>query len=470
MYGAAAILTAATTIILLPLYTHLLTPGEIGQIELLTIVTTIVHVSVALEIAQGLARHLPEAVERLDRRAFASTAFDFTAVAYTLLALVGLAFAAPIAAVFLGSEGSADLVRVAIVATFAAGFMRILLADLRGELRPKAYAVVSILYTVIAVGGAVVLLGLLHTGPQGVFIAQALGAAVGAIVAVRSSSEVRILGAFDRNRLREMLAFSMPLVPSSLGVIVAWSIDRIAIGQLMGVGDVGIFSVGFRIAQAGGLLMVAFQLALTPLIYQRHASPETRDDLERIFRVFVGFAVVVCLAVGLFGGIALALLAPADYAPAAGVIAVLAPAILLANMYVFAPGLGIAKRSGLIAVLSLGVAALNTCLAFALIPILGIYGAATATLIGSATSFVAYMVMSQRTYPVPHRWPRLLSATIIAIGLLVAGTLVRLPPAAEFGFRSLLLFAEVGVVFALGLIEPAVIRGLIGTLRGSRAP
>src|SRR4051794_25313126 len=133
-----------------------------------------------------------------------------------------------------------------------------------------------------------------------------------------------------------MLEFSLPLVPSSLGVILAWSIDRIAVGGLMGVADVGIFSVGFRIAQAGGLLMLAFQLALTPLIYQRHSMPETRDDLEQIFRVFVGFAVVACLAVGLFGGYLLELIAPPQYAPATGVIAILAPAILLSNMYVFA--------------------------------------------------------------------------------------------------------------------------------------
>ena len=59
IYGAATILTAATTFLLLPFYTHLMTPGDIGQIELLTIVASLVYVTAALEVAQGLARHLP---------------------------------------------------------------------------------------------------------------------------------------------------------------------------------------------------------------------------------------------------------------------------------------------------------------------------------------------------------------------------------------------------------------------------
>ena len=70
---------------------------------------------------------------------------------------------------------------------------------------------------------------------------------------------------------------------------------------------------------------------------------------------------------------------------------------------------------------------------------------------------------------VPHRWPRLLTATIIAVGLLAIGSVVGLPDPADFVFRSVLLGIEVAVVLALGLIGPSFIRGLMGILKGSVA-
>src|SRR4051794_18388266 len=121
IYGAAAILTAGTTFLLLPLYTNLLTPGDIGQIELLTIVASLVYVTVALEVAQGLARYLPETMVPSDRRAYAAAAFRFSVLAYAAMAAVGLALAPVIAEALLGPTASAELVRVAVVATFAGG-------------------------------------------------------------------------------------------------------------------------------------------------------------------------------------------------------------------------------------------------------------------------------------------------------------------------------------------------------------
>lgn len=466
VYGAAGILTRATTILLLPLYTRLLLPGEIGQIELLTIASSLVHVTVALEISQGLARHLPESSNREERHAFASTAFVFTLVTYGLMAVLGLLLAPWAAEVLFGASTGADLVRIAAGAAFTAGAFQILLAELRYELNPRGYALVSIAFTAISVGGTAALVGVVRTGPAGVFVAQGLAAAVGTLLALRATTEVLPIRRFDGLRLRQMLSFSLPLVPSSVGVFVALSVDRIAIGQLMSISDVGLFSVGYRVAQAVSLLMVGFQLALTPLIYQRHADPRTPIELERIFRAFVGFALVICLGLGLFGRTLLTVLATATYAPAAGVIAILAPALLLANMYIFAPGLGIAMRTGTIAFLSLGTAVLNTALAFSLIPAWGIYGAATATLISSTANFLGYMILSQRTYFVPHRWPRLFIAAVMTVAMLVLGLVLDLPPVADVAFRIALLMIATGAVVALGLIEPSAIRAIYRKLKG----
>ena len=63
------------------------------------------------------------------------------------------------------------------------------------------------------------------------------------------------------------------------------------------------------------------------------------------------------------------------------VVAYLVPAILLGNMYIFAPGISIAKKTKFIAYINVTGAALNIILNYFLIPKFGIVGAGTATLL-----------------------------------------------------------------------------------------
>ena len=208
---------------------------------------------------------------------------------------------------------------------------------------------------------------------------QLIGTIAGATLALWLSRYLYRL-TFDRAALGAMLRFSIPLVPSGIGVLVTLYIDRVAIRTLMTIADVGLFGIGYRIASITGLLMVGFQVALTPLIYANYRDPRMPDELATIFRAFVGFAVLIILGLGpLFAREILVIVATPTFYPAAAVVPLLAPALLLSSMYVFAPGLAIAKRTGPIAAIHISSALLNTALNLTLIPLLGISGAALAT-------------------------------------------------------------------------------------------
>jgi O-antigen/teichoic acid export membrane protein len=85
-------------------------------------------------------------------------------------------------------------------------------------------------------------------------------------------------------------------------------------------------------------------------------------------------------------------------------------------MYIFAPGLSIAKKMTLFATINIVGGLLNTTLNFTLIPFLGIFGAGWANLISSGIVFMLYMIFSQRYYFVPHAWKQLGLATLLSIG------------------------------------------------------
>jgi O-antigen/teichoic acid export membrane protein len=105
-------------------------------------------------------------------------------------------------------------------------------------------------------------------------------------------------------------------------------------------------------------------------------------------------------------------------------IPLLAAAMLLANMYIFAPGIFIARRTGLVAAINVGAALLNVGGNFLLIPVFGTLGAASATLASSLIAFLMYVYCNRRFYPIPFDWHRIIAAG--ALGLVIAVALAGL--------------------------------------------
>lgn len=461
IYGVAGILARATLLILLPVYTRFLSPAEIGALDLLAILVSFANVIVALEVAQGFARYYAEELDEQKRRSYAATAFWFTAAAYAVFAAAGLVLAPVIAQVLLGSSAYVLSVRLALLVSWLTGMQLILLSQLRFGLRPSQYVIVSLTQTGLSVLFSIILVVGFRLGLPGVFDGQIVGYGVSAVLGIafaRGSLGMRP----NAYQLREMLRFSLPLVPSSVGVYVTQSIDRLSINALMGLAEVGLFGVGYRVAQSVSLLIVGVQLALTPLVYGRYQEPETPEELARIFRYFVVLALLVCCGLSLLAPYLIEILATGQFDASISVIPLLAPALLLSSMYVFAPGLSIVKRTGVTALINLGGAALNTVLNLALIPHFGIAGAASATLLSAASVFGAYMCLSQRTYPVPHRWGGLAVGTLIG----VAGVVFERALDAD-GLIGLVLGAILFAVIAASFLPLGLIR--LDELRSARA-
>lgn len=429
VYGATSVLSRGVPILLLPFYTRVFSASDYGIVELLTILITLVNLSVALEISQGVGRYFAEA--RQDERAvYASTALWFTAAAFSAFVALAYVLSGPLAAWLLEPEAGRSVMRAALLASWAYGLFYVTQHQLRWELQPTRYALATLAFTVVTIGTTVLLVSGADLGVRGVFFGQLAGSAVGAALAV-FFARASYRPIFDAAKWREMLAYSLPLVPSSMAVFVAFYVDRFAIRELRTLHDVGIYSAGYRVASMIGLVMVAAQAALTPLVFAHYRRPDTPAQLARIFRYFLVLAFAAFLVLSAFSRDLLALLATGSYASAAVLVPLLVPSILLWNMNIFAPGLFIAKRTRFVALVNGAAALANVVLCFALVPPLGIRGAALATLATSVGAFGVFMRQSQRLYPAPHEWARI--ALALATVATVASVLEAL---AENGYLA----------------------------------
>ena len=413
IYTIPAILSRGLSLFLIPLYTRVLSTADYGSLDLLTVFAGIVNLTIAMEVSQGLARYYAAEPEAGQKVVYASTAFWFTIACYTIFVVLLLPFTSQISSLIMGQSATENAFRIGLWYVWINGLFYLIQNQFRWELRSREYAVVSMLMTITTAGISVMLTYGLHLGLQGLLLGMVAGSLAGTMLGLfwlRNSFRFQ----FDKGKLHEMLYFSTPLVVSGIAVWASLYIDRIMINHLLTVDDVGLYGVGYRVASVASLVMIGFQGALTPLIYTYHSSLETPHQLARIFRLFVGLATLIFLALSLFAADIVKLLTTEPFYKGAAVVVYLVPAVLLANMYIFAPGIGIAKKNHLMIWINVGGALLNIGLNYALIPVLGIVGAGMATLIGYLSVFVAYMVCSQKLYPVPHQWPRIIGAVFLA--------------------------------------------------------
>jgi O-antigen/teichoic acid export membrane protein len=216
-----------------------------------------------------------------------------------------------------------------------------------------------------------------------------------------------------------MLRFSAPLVPSAIAVWVSSYMDRLMIKHFLSLEEVGLYGIGFRLSSMVTLVMIGFQMALSPLIYSNYEKTETPGEIARIFRFFNALCLLVFAGINLFAEDLLIFFTQPLYFDARKVIIFLVPSIMLSQMYVFAPGIFIKKKSGYVIWINVVGACLNAILNWFMIPWLGFTGAAIATMISQIFVFSIYMYFSQLFYNVPHQWRKHFVASVLVVSIVL---------------------------------------------------
>lgn len=419
IYGAAGLFSQGISFLLFPFLAHVLRPRAYGVIDIVGLLTMLAMLTVALEINQGLGRRVAGMDDQAEWTAYASTALVWSIASYTVLVAVGLVLARPLSTVLLGAHIDVWVTRVGLGGIWMSGALYILQDQLRWRNRPKAFAAVSVVVAIVTVGSIAIYVFVLGGRALGVVAGQATGAAAGLLTALALSQGYYRIH-FEWQKARSMLIYSLPLVPGSIGVLLNGYADRLAIQHQESLVSVGVYGVGFRLAVVVSLLLMGVQGATTPLVLSRHAEPETPRDLAQVFRLFWAVGCVVFLVLSVLAEPLVALLTAPAYFGGARVVPFLVPAAFLAGLYVFAPGPTIAGRTKAFAAINLTAGLLNLSMAFALVPLVGIRGAGVATFVSSVFSFGATMALSQRLYPVPHDWLRLIGGAAVATLIVIA--------------------------------------------------
>ncbi len=464
IYGLGGLVSRILAVLLLPLYTRYLSPSDYGKVETLIALSTVLGIVLRMGIHSAFFRFYFDSPEPEARRLVLRTSFWFTMGMATIGLVVGLALSGAISSLLFGSADDSELVMAAFVGLWAGMNYEQVTSLFRVEERSVAFVSASVTNIVLTIGATLLLVVALDKGPIGVIVGNFTGTLL--VYAVLLGYRREQLGLqFDRGLLRRMNHFGVPLVPTALFLWVTNFSDRLFLVKLADTQEVGLYSVGVRIASAMVLLLTAFRLAWPAFAYSIEDDREARRTYAYVLTYVVLVTTWTATALALLSPWIVEWIAAPAFESSSRVVGPLAfSTVAFAGYIVIAIGVGRAKRTQFNWVVTGAAAAVNVALNLLLIPPYGMMGAAVATIAAYATMFAGMAWWAQRIYPVPYQWRRALAATGTGVALVVVGKL------AGGGLPVALVLAVVYPValFPLGFYLPAERKAIGRRLRLAR--
>ncbi|MBD0329905.1 MAG: oligosaccharide flippase family protein [Thermoleophilia bacterium] len=430
VYGLSGVLLQAVGVVTLPVFARAFTQAEYGMLELAVVLSSVTVTLVDLGFASAAQRSYydyPEADAEGRRRvlftAIAATSVIALVAAGALLAARGL-----VDRLLFDGRGAETLIAAVALSVPLVNIATLTREAMRLRFRRWSYLVASVLAAVVSGAVAVVLVVALDVGVEAIFVGVIAGNALGVVYGLAVVH--RDVGArVSRVELRRMLAYGLPLVPAALAMWALALIDRVMLGQLADLAEVGQYAVASRVSSLLMLLVTAFALAFGPYIFSLYAEDKETEKAVRAkaLTYFTVGLLVGAVWLTLFAREALAVVAPGFQRAyqavgplALGVVAFGVSSVVMA-------GISFARRTAVLPLIAGAAAAVNIGLNLALIPPFGMVGAALAAAAGYAVLALLQHRIAQRLYPTEYETSKLARAFVLALACGAVG-LLRIEP------------------------------------------
>jgi O-antigen/teichoic acid export membrane protein len=427
IYGLGSIVARILGVLLLPLYTRYLTPGDYGLIETLVALGAVLSALVAQAMKSAFFRFYFDSEEESRRLLVVRTAFWYVMAASTGVLILGVALAQPISWALFGTDGHAGLVAASFVGLWAAMNYDQMTSLFRVEQRSTAYVAATLTNVGVTIGATVLLVVVFEQGPLGVIVGNFTGTLV-VYAALLAYSRRRLGFQFSRKLYRAMNRFGLPLVPSAVALWFTNFADRFFLIKLADPHEVGLYSIGVRIASAILLLLTAFRLAWPAFAYSIEDDREAQRTYSFVLTYVVFVTCWLALGLGVLAPWIVRVITTPSFYPSENVVALLSFAAAAFGAYVVVQiGTGRARRTGTNWLVTGIGAAVNLALNVVLIPPFGRVGAAIATLVAYVLLFLLMAWRANRVFPVSYQWRRVATLAVAAVALTVLGAALSVP-------------------------------------------
>ena len=362
------------TFFLVPLYTSYLTTTEYGISDLITTTTSLLAPVFTVSIGEAVMRYALE--KEIDKQQVFRVGFITHIVGFLLLLCIS--------PILLKIELLKPYYVFFILYYFTFTFYSMFSLFCRGIQKIGAFTISGIVQTVAMVITNIISLVVLHKGIYGYLLSYIVANVVGLfLLSILGKIYLYMKpGKIDINLAKEMLGYSIPMIPNSISWWISNSSDKYILTFLCGATVNGAYSVAYKIPTILSVCYSVFMSAWRLSAVDDFGSKETEKFYSTILTRMIKALTIMAAGIICFNKILAKFLYAKDFFSARVFVPVLVIAFLLHGLGEFYGSVYTsAKQTKMLLYSSLGGAIANIVLNFLMIPIWKGMGAAIATLI-----------------------------------------------------------------------------------------
>lgn len=424
-YAISDMFKQAVNFLLLPLYTAYLSKADYGILSVTLAAGAVLEVIFGLALRGALSRLYFDQKNDEQIREFVGTLVLFL-VGFGAALIVVLLIIGPYVWPLLGQDevtfSPYVVLMLFIVLLNNLGVTVVLpLFYVRGQAR--RYAAYSLSSFIMLTGGTILFVVALDQGAAGALWGRLLAALImlGPTLWILRRN---IRPVFRWNLMHPALIFSLPLVPH---LISTWALnfsDRLILGKLTSIDEVGVYTVGYQFGLAVAVIISAINNAWTPW-YFRTSTENRREHIPAFVTYFVIVMAGLALGMSVFAREVIVLMTKVAYHNAWRIVPLVTLGYFINGLSLrFLDVLLLHKRTRVMPLTTIAAGAANIGFNLVVIPEVGMIGAAYGTVFGYLVRLVLTVYYAVQVGPLPFEWGRVGRVCALALVIGVPGAVL----------------------------------------------
>ena len=457
IYGIGGVLSRFVSFLLLPFFTEVLTKKEYGIFALIMLLTVGLNGLLTLGTGNslGVLYFREDSLEK--RPTLIWSNFILLVVNGIFWSIITWFLAPFLSSLMFQSPEYSELIKLAMLTSILVAATDTWLSYLRMEEMASKYLCLTLSFTLLQIALSAVLVLNFNMGVLGLVRAGTITAIINLIVSWFFVGR-KIAFSFDSSLIFQLTKVGFPSIFGLLAFLVIDYADRQMIERLLGLDELGIYSIGYSFGMVILVFMSAFATSWPPFSNSYIKKPmEAQKVFGKVLTYYLYVFGALTIPFFAFAKPVLFVMTAEKFHEAWVVVGLVAAAYGLKGCYlIFLPGIYFAKKLKYQSMIEWSAALLNIALNLLMIELYGIKGAAISTFISYLLLPFLAWIIGRKYLVVAYEWRRVLLACLtICVASYASFEISRaLDNNFQLLFSGLLIFTIFLVIVYFFLLNP----------------
>ncbi len=422
IYGVGSSVQKFISLLLLPFFTHYITPEEYGVIAMIGIITMIILPIFSLGFGSSIGISYFKSRSLKKKEIVVRTSFFILLISSILAFILLFNFDNFLMKIMKIDDKYIHILQITILSTLFSIISSPFLLKLQFDEKAKTYVVINLVNSIIIACLSAYMVIFLKYSIYGIVIPQLIGNISLFIIIFLLTSKNSIIG-YSLKIQKELLKNGIPLVPSFAFLFILMHANKYILQEFEGLDAVGIYSIGFNLGSVMSIITSAIATAWFPFFMSYiNKQKEAEVVFGKIFTYYVYIVGSLCLMFFIFAKPMVMILMDESFYDSYVIIGFVAMTYYVLGMFnMLLPGIYFSQKVKYVSVVQLFASVLGLVSTYFLIKQYSLAGAAISLTWGHFLMvIITYWIIYYKNFiSVKYEWGKLFFFTVFFMVIII---------------------------------------------------